>query len=172
VWNIWNYIRGQEPTVYSWHKWRPSIVYSSHINSVFKLLTVLKKYLSHVCVTYSRICEPVCRFLENMWSLLLFGCGPLCQCNMFRLYVRQLKEVFVYCYIWMGWCSLYIHVIWMWHAWQVVWVSRWSDRDNWFIVYAAVCTVSMVILNICSACCYGPLILMAIIRHNYFVFFL
>ena len=71
-------------------------MYFSHIISVFKLLTVSKKHLSHLCVAYCSICEPVFSFLESMLNLSLFGCGTLCQCNVLGLYVRQLKETLVY----------------------------------------------------------------------------
>jgi len=64
-------------------------IYSVYLNC----LTVLKLLLSHVCVAYCSICE---LFLD-----ILKICGPLCQCNMLSLYVRQLKEVLVYCCMWM-----------------------------------------------------------------------
>jgi len=40
VWNTWSYIHDHEPTVNSWHRWRPSIVHSSHIFPALRLLTV------------------------------------------------------------------------------------------------------------------------------------
>jgi hypothetical protein len=68
-------------------------VYSSHIFSVFKLFNSFIAASVTLCVAYCSICEQFLDFLKI--------CGPLCQCNVLGVYVRQLKEVLVYCCIWM-----------------------------------------------------------------------
>ena len=106
VWNILSYIHGLEPSVHSWHKWRPRIVNSSQIFPVFKLLRVYKHHLSHVHVTCSRICRWFLDFLKIR--------GLLCQYNV-GIYVysaMQLKETLVDSSTWMGWCNF--EYLWSW----------------------------------------------------------
>jgi hypothetical protein len=130
VWSILICTHGHEPIVNSWHRWRPSIVNSFHNFSVFNLLTIYNQRLSQARVAYFRICR---YFLD-----LLEICSQLCQWNVLWIYVysvRKLKETFVHCSIWMGWCNLWVCVILIWGVWQVVGVSRWCDRGRWYIGY-------------------------------------